>query len=421
VGELQSAIDSLTVDDLQAMFGPQLIDRVGELLIERNRLDAELARTVRAAEVSGGPEVDGAKTMRSWLIGRGGLTSKAATQVVGNGRALPHLPAVAGRFAGGAITADRVAVIAPIASEKDLAAAAAQGVDVGEVDAALAALAVEGSLEQLTGAVQHYRDGLDPDGPEPDPTENRTLVLSRHSDGFCGGRFMLDPVGGEKLEAALESIVQADRPAGDTRSRAQQLADALVQLADNQLASGDLPILRTVKPTVVVTIPLSDLMDPNAAAAGRSGFGAVFSAARTRMLACDSTVIRLVFGPDSAPLDVGRTQRVVPPHIRRAVEFRDRHCVFAGCRRPAHHCDVHHLVHWIDDGPTSLANSALLCERHHTQVHHGFTITRTDGRWHTHRPDGTEIHPHIRPGCTAPARIRPGAPPRSRPRTLLPV
>jgi hypothetical protein len=36
-----------------------------------------------------------------------------------------------------------------------------------------------------------------------------------------------------------------------------------VQLADNTLAAGDLPILRTVKPHVVVTIPLADLVDPD--------------------------------------------------------------------------------------------------------------------------------------------------------------
>jgi hypothetical protein len=47
-------------------------------------------------------------------------------------------------------------------------------------------------------------------------------------------------------------------------------------------------------------------------------------------------------------------------------------------------------------GETSLENSALLCERHHTKVHHGFTVVRDDtappgSRWRTYRPDGSEI------------------------------
>ncbi|WP_157944138.1 HNH endonuclease signature motif containing protein, partial [Blastococcus atacamensis] len=116
------------------------------------------------------------------------------------------------------------------------------------------------------------------------------------------------------------------------------------------------------------------------------------SAARARWLACDGNVTRIVVGPEGQPMDLGRTHRVVPPHLRRAVEHADRHCVFAGCDAPSHWCDVHHLVHWAHGGDTELHNLALLCERHHTKVHHGFRIERdADGRWHTYRPDGTEI------------------------------
>ena len=44
---------------------------------------------------------------------------------------------------------------------------------------------------------------------------------------------------------------------------------------------------------------------------------------------------------------------------------------------------MHHLLEWINGGQTSLDNSALLCERHHTKVHHGFQLER--------QPDGTQI------------------------------
>jgi hypothetical protein len=66
--------------------------------------------------------------------------------------------------------------------------------------------------------------------------------------------------------------------------------------------------------------------------------------------------------------------------------------VFAGCDAPSYWCDVHHLIHWINGGETNLENSALLCERHHTKVHHGFRVEREpDGRWRTYRPDDTEL------------------------------
>ncbi|MGY1717405.1 HNH endonuclease signature motif containing protein, partial [Geodermatophilus sp. SYSU D01106] len=64
---------------------------------------------------------------------------------------------------------------------------------------------------------------------------------------------------------------------------------------------------------------------------------------------------------------------------------------FAGCQAPTWFCDVHHLLHWAHGGQTSLGNSALLCERHHTKVHSGYRVQRVGDRWRTWRPDGTEI------------------------------
>jgi hypothetical protein len=57
---------------------------------------------------------------------------------------------------------------------------------------------------------------------------------------------------------------------------------------------------------------------------------------------------------------------------------------------------------------TSLENSGLLCERHHTQVHHGFRVDRDEAdSWHTYRPDGTEILT-LRPPADDPQLARTG-------------
>jgi len=71
------------------------------------------------------------------------------------------------------------------------------------------------------------------------------------------------------------------------------------------------------------------------------------------------------------PLDVGRASRTVTAPQRRAVVVRDRHCRFPGCDRPPGWGDVHHIVHWLDQGRTDLDNLILLCRRHHTLVHEG--------------------------------------------------
>ena len=73
--------------------------------------------------------------------------------------------------AAGAITADQLAIIAPITSPANLAAAADHGVDLAGIDEALADVAAGPRHDQLAQVVHHYLSRLDPDGPEPDPTE----------------------------------------------------------------------------------------------------------------------------------------------------------------------------------------------------------------------------------------------------------
>jgi hypothetical protein len=33
-------------------------------------------------------------------------------------------------------------------------------------------------------------------------------------------------------------------------------------------------------------------------------------------------------------------------------------------------CEIHHIVHWADNGPTSIENCVALCGRHHRLLHH---------------------------------------------------
>ena len=398
MSELRSALDALAVDDLHALPVGALLERTADLVEFVNRASAELTRTVRHADVVGAAEHDGLRTMQSLLRGHHHFSTGAAAAVVRAGRVLEHLPRLEAAFAEGAVTAAQVGVVADALRPCDIAAAAEQDVDLDAFDEAWTEVARTLPHAKLATAVNAFHNALDPDGSEPDPTEERRFTMTRHANGSGSGRFDLDAVGFEKVQAVIESMVQADRPLGDMRNRAQQQADALVQWADNTLAAGSAPFLRTVKPQVAVTIDLQDLVDPSTGHdTATTGFGATISAARARWIACDSAVTRIVMGPDGLPLDVGRTKRVVPPHIRKAVEARDGHCVFAGCHAPTHWCDVHHLLEWLrDGGDTSVENSALLCERHHTKVHHGFRVERDDGappgrRWRTFRPDGTEI------------------------------
>jgi Domain of unknown function (DUF222) len=155
LADLESALDRLAAEDTTAMFGPQVLDRTRRLLRLQNRLDAQVARHVREGEVTQAAEHDGLKTMQSWLRGHGRLSPAAAHRLVRNGRALQRLPAVAAAFAAGRVTAEQVAAIAPVAREENRAAAAAQGVDVAEVDRALADNAATRPFRELQQVVHH--------------------------------------------------------------------------------------------------------------------------------------------------------------------------------------------------------------------------------------------------------------------------
>jgi len=54
--------------------------------------------------------------------------------------------------------------------------------------------------------------------------------------------------------------------------------------------------------------------------------------------------------------------------------------VIPGCDAPPERCDAHHVVWWSAAGPTNIDTLALLCPRHHTDVHAGiWTLRITDG------------------------------------------
>jgi hypothetical protein len=93
----------------------------------------------------------------------------------------------------------------------------------------------------------------------------------------------------------------------------------------------------------------------------------------------------------SLPLDVGAPTATVPPHLRRAVTTRDRHCAFPGCHQRPAGCHVHHVIPRAEGGPTALHNLVLLCSFHHLVAIHrwGWKLAlHADGTTTAVSPDG---------------------------------
>ena len=204
-------------------------------------------------------------------------------------------------------------------------------------------------------------------------------------DGMAEYRLRLDPEGSQVLEAILGPL-SAPRPTpmcADLRSSDQRRGDALIEIC-RRAAAPAAPPRHATKAALYVTVDLHDLQ--NRCGAGTAMLtGQLLAPETIRRIACDATIIPVVLGADSEVLDVGRARRLFTPGILRAMWLRDKGCTIPGCGAPPFWADAHHLVHWVDGGPTALTNGALLCGRHHTIAHQrGWTATATTSEvtWH---------------------------------------
>ncbi|TFV72919.1 HNH endonuclease [Blastococcus sp. CT_GayMR19] len=358
-----------------------------------NRLSAVLTRCVAAGGDRQVHAADGMGTMKTWLTAHCRLSGAEATALVRAACRLPSMPELQAAYAAGAVGSAHVQMVTAAVTPARIAAAADAGIDLATTDQVLTEAARVLGPEDTAKAARRWVAGVDPDGLLDDSAGlPRVLRMASSSGGPVYLTRHLDPVGGETVHAALEAVMNGYRPADDRRSHAERQGDALVELCRQALAGGSLPTVRGERAQVRVSMDLQALSAERGFA--ELPFAGPITAETARRLACDASVVRIVTGPSGLPLDVGREQRTASAGIRRAIEVRDVHCVFAGCRAPAAWCDVHHVIHWAFGGVTSRDNGALLCERHHTAVHEGrFSIARAPGTavWHTFRPDGTEI------------------------------
>ena len=253
---------------------------------------------------------------------------------------------------------------------------------------------------------------------------NAALTKSRRDGLACNASNSRTSHGEAARGEAARGEVDLDLP---VLSSAQQRADAFIAgIIDPMLKAGGLPSSGGSRPAVTVLVPLERLerpcrpdspgrpvdsgwpgtpidsrrqgnerirvgaiegalpfVDLSASIGVTNGPGtAIISGEVAQRLTCDCDVHRILIDPQGLPLDVGRTMRTIPAHIRKALVIRDGGCVFPHCGRPPGWAEAHHIIHWAQGGRTSLDNAVLLCSKHHQEVHaqgHDVTIG-PDGR-----------------------------------------
>lgn len=383
VAEEAAALARLTDAELASYEGADLGAAIVQVDAAIRQLEAARLSLTRVHSRSSAWRRDGANFPAQWHRRHRKVSGGQARRDVETANALSNLPRTAAAVADGTVSASQAAA----------AARAGRGLSAEHtraLDDLVADQAPDASDRQLRDAVSKFADEAAPDtarARERQAHERRTLRLGRAQDGgwWVDGR--LDVIGGEALATAI-SALSRPRGDGDERTAEQRRADALADLAERALRTGELPIEGGHRPTVSATADLRTLEGRAGAPAGRLDHTGPVDPETVRQLACDANVHRVITDGASEVLDVGRTRRAVTRAQRRALVARDGGCV--GCGAPPGWTDAHHIVHWEDGGPTDLNNLLLLCRTCHTNVHHRRwrIVTDAAGRLRVRRPSG---------------------------------
>jgi hypothetical protein len=351
---------------------------LGELLIlirdaGIDPLEAAFAKGVRRFDASGEYAADGALSVTAWLKWKCKLSGGAAAERVEIGKQLERLPKTEAAFARGDLGYQHVALLARTADNVGAATVrreegnllkAAQSMDPG----------------QFTTVVKNFEHRVDAAAALAETNrafERRYLHIGEPQAGLVRIDGTLDAEGGATVRAALAGFMKPTKD--DDRSHGKRCADALVELC--RRGPGSRHDSAGQRPQLIIRASADTLAGLPGAPAGELVGGGTVPAETVQRYACDSALV-LMAGRTELAHELNRAARTLPASTRRALEARDRRCVWPGCGRPSDWCDGHHLVWWTRGGETALPNLALLCRPHHRMVHEGgWSIRRAADEW----------------------------------------
>src|SRR6266446_827642 len=381
------------VDKMAAWIREAKGEALGEALIQIREagidpLEAVFAEGVRHFDKSGEFKADGALSLTAWLRWKCKLSGGAAAERVEVARQLDKLPQTQVAFANGELGYQHAVVMARAAEHVGAAA-------VRKEETSLLQAAQTMDPGQFTTVAKKFEHRIDAAGALAEANhayQRRYFHIAEPVDGLVRLDGVLDAEGGATLRTALQPFIKPVKD--DDRSYGQRSADALVELG--RQGSGGKRDGAGPRPQLIIRASLDTLAGTRGAPAGELEGGGTVPAETVQRYACDSAISRIT-GQGELEHELNHASRTLPASTRRALEARDRHCVFPGCTRPPVWCDGHHLVWWTRGGATVLPNLALLCRPHHRMVHEeGWRLVRhQDGRF-TAMPRARPVLPHAR-------------------------
>ncbi len=377
IAQLGSVVDMLVAGDPGGLSDAALADEVIALRRELDRLEAAFARMVGVAHVRGVGGVDGAASTAAWLRSAGRMREGDARAAIEAGEVSELLAATGERWRAGDVSSAAVRMIV---------AARVDGHDNTYVACEPLFLdhARRHDLRSLRRVTAHFKRCALADGTEPSVHDG--LHVSRLYDGRTVIKGELTDLAAETVTTALHAY--SDPPDEQfPKKTSTRYAEALVRIWEVALGQTGTP--DRARAHVSIVVDWKTLTDRQPGRLDGEFTGPIHPRDIERLL-CDADISRVVTGPDSLPLDVGRRRRNPTPAMRRALVDRDGGCRWPGCDRPTGFCDAHHVRPWIYDGETKLSNLVLLCSHHHHVTHRpGWSITFDGTTLEVLRPNGT--------------------------------
>jgi len=375
MSQLRSILDQLALVDPEALTIDELDVEITEIVRGREFFDVLLAKHVKAMSDQNGHAQLGFPSPTAYLKHRGRMSGGHAQQVVARSNAAKKAPVAFRAWEDGRLSTDQTRHLFAAAESVPDAYPQAEEKLLDIVDGLC--------VSDTARTVEYWRQAVDGPGELDTQTElfRRGVSLSKTTGGMRRVDGWMTRAAGDALEAALGALM-APPTQDDHRSPRQRRHDALEDLCRDWLDHRDTPTVGGEKPHIIV---LADLQALQGIAGGthENLRGDIINVDMLRQLACDASISRIILGPESEILDVGRKTRAWTVAQRRAIIARDRHCQGQGCDRDARWCDIHHLDHWADGGKTDIDKGVLLCRWHHT-------CERQTGDIRSRRRDRTE-------------------------------
>ena len=362
LSSLRSALEEWEAEDVDLLHIDQVADDLVELELISGLVEYERLRRIAVFERRCGPDRHGYPSTTAFLKDRCRMAAGRAHRAVARSRVLTAARTTVRAWTSGRISTDQATLL--------LDQAVAVPDQFAEAESKLAAVVQDLKVTDTRQALGYWRQSVDGPGTvltEVEEEEMRGISASPSLDGMVRIDGWMTRLAGEALITALNALMPPP-VRDDSRTPRQRRHDALEDLARHYLEIPDTPTVGGEKPHVNLVCDLPALQGIPGGL-HQTETGQLLTVGQLRTITCDCSLSRIILGPDSEIIDVGRRTRVIPTAVRRAIIARDRHCTWPGCDRNPRWCDLHHIQHWANGGNTEPSNLRLLCRYHHGRLH----------------------------------------------------